>query len=262
MGQRQSTNNVAIEEQINNDTWQSFNHHSKVVVDLMKTDVVNPYKHKYIIKLDSSIPPVAAETTLLLFPNHPEEKKRLLYLHGYSITKFARELNARIQKSSREGITFAVAYNDTYFLFKNVVGNVYLVWPERVNVQTINISENIVHEDPYPILIEKNTANGYLSVYNFKFREFMSLSDTTIHDNIHLNIFCLETDRRDEEKNRRAVIISNSTSDAITKDRLVRQLVSMDDEEPPFSYRDVKILPTTDRVTNYIVRDPEKPDEE
>ena len=271
MGQKNSTTlSSEIEEQINNDSWQGFHSHSKVMVDLTQTEVRNPYKHKYIIKLESTVKTGNTGITLF-FPNHPKEKLRVLRVsttyEGYSVNKLSAEVNRRLKdSSSREGVMLAVAYDDTYFCFKNVVGNIYLLWTERLNVQTVNLPENTIEEEPVPLLVEKNGCNTYLSIYNFKFREFMSLEDTTIHEPIDVNVFCLEMDGR-KDGTRKISVLSNTMSDTITKDKLVRQLISMDNEEPPFSAglgsdSEIKILPSTARITNYYVPEPKRPDEE
>jgi len=221
----------------------------------------NPFQHKYIVKLNSSVPRDCNMT--VLFPNHPVEKKRVLWTLQYSSCKtLSTEINRRLQESSRQDLLVAIACGSHYFCFRGFVGNLYLVWAERVSQQTINQHENDIGEH-MPILIETNGQMRYRSVYLFNGdTRVTAVRDIQWFDPFHDEIFCCETDMRREV---REIVptVSNSYADQVTRDPVVRSIVSLDEDRPPFSSEEDMVLEVdSGRQLDYQLRDnPTEPDE-
>ncbi len=223
----------------------------------------NPFQHKYIVKLKSDVPRDC--NMAVLFPNHPVEKKRVLWTVQYTSCKALNtEINRRLQESSRQDLIMAVACGDTFYCFRGFVGNLYLIWAERVSQQTINKHENDIGEN-IPVLIETNGQMRYRSVFIFLSGETRAtaMRDLQWFDPFLDEIFCCETDVRAD---RRELVptVSNSFADQVTRDPVVRSIVSLDDDRPPFSEEDDGELMDVDssRQLNYeLPMHPAQPDE-
>lgn len=223
----------------------------------------NPFQHKYIVKLNSDIPRDC--NMAVLFPNHPVEKKRILWTVQYTSSKALNtEINRRLQESSRQDLLMAIASGDTFYRFQSFVGNLYLIWAERVSQQTINKHENDIGEH-VPVLIETNGQMRYRSVFIFKGGEMRATAvrDVQWFDPFHDELFCCETDMRAE---RRELVptVSNSFADQVTRDPVVRSIVALDEDRPPFSEGEDDLMMEVDssRQLEYdFPHNPAQPDE-
>ena len=266
MGQSPShpfSNGPEIARLIENDQWQVILQQRQAAeiidIDLNCDTIANPFKHKYIMKLDYAIPPNCIMT--LIFPNHPVEKMRLLWTSG-SLEELSRQINARIKESSRDGVQLVVTSSDKFYRFANIIGTVYLVWAERINQQTLNNQENTIAES-IPVLFELNGQFGYRNIFVFGNDKLTKLQDCEVLYPFQYPIFCCETDRRKEQLYVVSTL-SNSQADQITLDPAVRTQ-RLDQLPLPFSNtttdEELTLVPTTGRFTNYEIKDPEKLDE-
>lgn len=271
MGQNISSpfsNSKEIEDLIINDTWQQILNQNEGhnIVDVYLNsgeNLCNPFQHKYIIKLDSVIPSNCTMT--IIFPNHPLEKKRLLWTTG-SLNTLSHEINRRLQESSRDGLMLIITCGDKFFKFNNIIGTIYLVWAKKINRQTVNKQENGKFED-VPILVEKNGQHGFKNVFIFKGDNDKTTNKTDISLLEPLkvdSIFCCEIDNRKDEIH---VIptLSESTVNQIVNELVVRTIVDLKNEPLPFDDDDGEMLliPLSGKSINYIISgDPSKPDEE
>jgi hypothetical protein len=245
------------------DQWQLIlqQRASNDLIDIdLSCDVMNnPFRHKYIIKIDFAIPANCIMT--VLFPNHPVEKKRVLWTTG-NLQTLSKEINERLRQSSREGLQLAVTSRDKFYRFKNVVGTVYLVWAERINMQTLNNQENTILES-VPMLIELNGQYGSRNIFVFGNTELTRLHDVQLIHPFEYPIFCCEVDNRKEQV-RVVSTLSNVQADLITKDPVVRTL-QLHQEPAPFTTDnedDLVLMPVTAKATNYTIKgDPAKLDE-
>lgn len=261
MGQSESSpfsNSNNINELIENDQWQTADG-VFFDIDLNSDGSENPFKHKYIIKIDSEIPHNCRMA--VLFPNHSNYKKRVLWTSGH-LNHLNTEINSRITESAREGILLYVSCSDKIYRFKNVIGNVYIAWASRLNIQTPLYREENDIKVHVPILIETNGQWENRNVYIFGKDDLVHLKDVQMHEPIETNIYCCEKDPR-KEFIRIVPTLTEDQSDQITKDPVVRTLVCFEKEEKsPFSGEELELLVTTDRTTNYtFARDPGLPDE-
>jgi hypothetical protein len=267
MGQSEShpySNSANVAHLIENDQWQLTIQQRQGQelqdIDLNCSVVSNPFKHKYIIKFDYQIPTNCIMA--LLFPNHPIEKRRVLWTSG-RLEDLQREINERIRQSSRDGLQLVVTSGDKFYRFYNILGTVYLVWAERINQQTLNNQENTIKEG-VPMLIEMNGQHCYRNIYVFGNEQLTKLQDVQTIEPFHYNIFCCETDRRKDSVHL-VPTMSNSQADQITKDPVVRTLVRMDQEPPPFSTtedNELTLVPETGKFVNYEIQNPDELDEE
>jgi hypothetical protein len=221
----------------------------------------NPFQHKYIVKLNSAVPRDC--NMAVLFPNHPVQKKRILWTLQYSSCKtLSTEMNRRLQESSREDLLIAIACGNEYICFRGFVGNLYLVWAERISQQTINQHENDIGEN-VPILIETNGQMRYRSVYIFNTgHRVTAVRDIQWFDPFHDEIFCCETDIR-KEVLEIVPTVANSYADQVTRDPVVRSIVALDEDPAPFSSEDeLKMEVDSSRQLNYEIHgNPVEPDE-
>lgn len=250
MGQSESSpysNSESIKNIILEDQWQSIcngNEASCLIdVDLNSEGSDNPFKHKYIIKIDSEIPVNCIMT--VLFPNHHDPKKRILWTTG-TLNELSKSINARICESARQGLQLAITSKNKIYRFHNILGPIYLVWAERMNVQTQMRCDNVI-KTHVPILIETNGQWSTRNVFIFDNETITKLSDVKLLDPIHTNIYCCETDPR-KETIRKISTISNNEAEQITNDLVVRSLVDLKNERDPFTEEEELLSLDTGRL--------------
>lgn len=269
MGQTESSpyaNSPQLHKALVSGTWPSLVMNSLDVVRMDETADYNPFQHKYIVKLNSQIPPDCNMT--ILFPNHPVESKRLLWVQRYTLNRLSLELNARIRESARDGLTVAVTSGNRVICFRGFIGNLYLVWAERVSQQTISRQENIIGEQ-IPLMIETNGQFRYRNVFIFdteqKKLRLTPVKDISWFEPFRNEIFCCETDSRKDEL-RIVSTVSNSYADQVTKDPVVRSIVTLDEDKPPFyqeEEQELELQVDSGRLLNYEIHgDAKIPDEE
>lgn len=262
MGQSESSpfsNTNNIKRILENDQWQGILNGNEfdglVDIYLNSEELQNPFKHKYIVKINSEIPYNCLMA--ILFPNHPNQKKRILWTTGY-LNSLSKEINQRLSESSRDGLQLAVTAGEKIYRFYNIIGPVYLFWASRINIQTLNREENSILND-IPILIETNGQWSTRSVFIFGNTSATKLTDFQPLEPIQTILYCCESDPRKEN----IQIINTLTelkADELTKDLVVRTLVDMKQEQIPFA-DNLDMIPCTERFTNYNITDPEEPDE-
>jgi hypothetical protein len=244
MGQSESSpysNSDYIKKIIIEDQWQSIVGENVCIdIYLNAEESNNKFKHKYIIQLDSVIPPNCIMS--VLFPNHPNPKKRVLWTTG-NLNDLSKEINHRLAESAREGLQLAITSGNDIYRFHNILGPIYLVWAERINIQTMIRQENII-KHYVPILIETNGQWSTRNIFIFGDDSITKLCDVTTLDPIHYNIYCCETDPR-KETIRQIPTISQDEAKQMTMDLVVRTVINLDQEPPPFS--DVELILDTER---------------
>ncbi len=244
------SNSEVIKQLLETDQWQSLllQKESEYIVDidLSINSTRNPFQHKYIVKFDSEIPPTCNMT--VLFPNHPTEKKRLLWTSGY-LKDLSLAINSRLKESNREGCQLIITSGNKFYRFHGFTGTIYLVWAERINQQTLNKQDNTIAEG-VPILLELNGQWGYRNIFIFGNKEITNLQDVQVLDPFQHSIFCCETDPR-RENVRIVTTMTNSQADEITKDLVVRSLIH---EPEPFA-EELGISPDSSRFGRYEVKD-------
>lgn len=264
MGQIESSpysNSVLLQKALVNGTWQQW---PKEIIQMNNDVYDNPFQHKYIIKINSEIP--ANCNITVLFPNHPVEKKRLLWVQQYTQNGLSMEINRRIRDSARDGIMLAITTGNEILAFKGFTGNIYLFWAERASQQTINRQENLIGKN-IPMLIETNGQMGYRNVYIFdpEQRHYLTpLKDIMWFDPISNDLFCCENDTRKEDI-RIVPTVSNSYADQITTDPVVRTLIALDQEPTPYQSDadEGMLMVDSGRLINYTIHgDAKCPDEE
>lgn len=250
MGQSESSpysNSEYIKKLVVEDQWQSIvsSNESDCLVDIQLNSEFsnNPFKHKYIIKIDSLIPHNCIMS--VLFPNHPNPKKRVLWTTG-NLIDLSKEINQRLSESAREGLQLAVTCQNNIYRFHGILGPVYLLWAERINLQTLIREDNIIREF-VPILTETNGQYSTRNVFIFGNKEVTSLKDVKLLDPIKEIVYCCETDPR-KETIKQIPTLSNVEADQITKDLVVRSLVNLDNERTPFESEEEVLMIDTDRM--------------
>lgn len=263
MGQSLSSpysNSPRIQKALVNGTWHGI---PRQTVSMNDSVYNNPFQHKYIVKLNDQVPSYCNMT--VIFPNHPIEEKRLLWVRQYSQNGLSKEINRRIRDSAREGVVLAITAGDEIISFKGFTGNIYLFWAERASQETINRQENLIGEN-VPILIETNTQMGYRNVYIFEADRYTvtALRDISWFEPINSDLFCCESDARKDEM-RIVATVSNTVADQVTKEPVVRSLSALENDPIPFQSDDESDLLTIDsgRLINYSIHgDASTPDEQ
>lgn len=205
------------------------------IIDFQQENFINPFQHKYIIKLHSEN--ICTQKIYLMFPTHPLQKKRSLCASEFTskCNVLSKEINKRMQEQ-RGDKCMLIAYADKVFQIINIKGPVYFLWAERINLQVLNQQENTIAEF-VPLLIETNGQFIKRNVCLIPEGRLLSTKDVTVHQPIQYSLYCCETDNRKEQVYK-INTISNSVSDMITKDPVARTLVTMDREELPFTTSD------------------------
>ena len=234
------------------------------IINLTQEVFVNPFQHKYIIKLHSYN--IQTQKIYLLFPTHPLQKRRSLLVSEFSTKSnvVSKEINKRLQEQ-RGDKCILIAYGDRIYQIINIKGPIYFLWAERINLQTVNQQENLI-EEFVPILIETNGQFTKRNVFLIPSGELLNNKDVSIIQPIQYSLYCCETDNR-KDAQLKIHTLSNSQADMITKDPVARTLVTMDREEMPFTTSDeeveLKIIPNTERHLNYrLEKDEQEFDEE
>jgi len=189
----------------------------------------NPFKHKYIVKYNTMIPPNCIMA--VIFPLHPDSGKRILWTVG-DLSALSREINDRIKESNRDGgkSQIIITSGDKFYRFTGNSGTLYLIWAERINQITVNNQERLIAED-IPLLVELDRKWKYRSFFVFGNKEVTSLADVQQFEPIQYPIFCCETDPR-EELVRRVHTVSNSQADQATSELVV--VNPLNQVKPPF----------------------------
>jgi hypothetical protein len=234
------------------------------IINLTQENFINPFKHKYIIKLHSEN--IYSQKIFLLFPTHPLQKKRSLCIcdYGSKCNALSIEINKRLQEQIGDKCLL-IAYSDQIYQLINIKGKIYFLWAERINQQTLNQQENTI-EEFIPILIETNGQFVKRNLFLIPHMTLLNLKDVTLIEPIQYSLYCCDTDNR-KESILTIHTLSNSQADMITKDPVARTLITMDKEEMPFTTSDeegdLKIFPAsnTERHVDYKLKTHEREDE-
>lgn len=102
---------------------------------------LNPFRHIYSVMFNDSVPRDCQ--LALLFPQHPQQKKRVLFTTSYSsLLKLGIEINKRVRASNQW--TLYVVCGNRVFHLENISVNAYVVWCARVNQQNVNSHNNTI----------------------------------------------------------------------------------------------------------------------
>lgn len=173
----------------------------------------------------------------VIFPLHPERGKRILWTTG-DLSALSFEINNRIKESGRDKAQIIVTSGNKFYRFHGNIGNIYLVWAERINQMTPDNQERPIAED-IPLLIELDRKWGYRSFFVFGNKEVTPLGDVQHYDPYQYPIFCCENDPREDEV-KRVTTVSNSVADQATSELVVVDALS--GVEAPFQI-DKRIVP-------------------
>lgn len=219
---------------------------NKFVVDI-ELSTVSEKPTQYIVQLGHQLLPHIAEKLTLLFPTHPDEEKRILYCQHYKhYHQLGHEINQRVNNSLNavENVKMAFIYENLIYRCRNIVGTVYLLWSQRLNVETRASQQNTIAEQ-IPCIIE---MSGNMEIRNIVFVH----ETTVVHeygrkriypiDRKQINLiipnqvvlFPCEVDTRKDIKHN-IKTLSKQQADNLTKNPVVRRFVEgIKAEEIPF----------------------------
>jgi hypothetical protein len=253
MGQQESSvysQSKLIKQEILEDQWMSSDQEI-ITIDMGKDSFDNPTKNKYNIKLNSDVP--ANCDMCIMFPNHPLNKKKTLWTQSYlgHLNTFSKELNERIQKSNRDHLEIRISSGDYYYKFTGFVGNLYLWWGEKVNIERINRLQNEVIEN-VPILVETNGQMSLRSLFIFGLNVLVNLEDVVLNEPIMYPLYCCETDFRN---NNQKVIptMTQQLVNQVVDDPVLKHLRELPEDDLPFN--EVEALPT-ERIPTFVGKNP------
>lgn len=256
-----------LEEIIAEDQWRDLliqNQGNQLVDVYLNSEEIysNPYKNTYVVKIKKEL----GCRVQILFPNHPDSKKRVLDSKDYKkIVPWSDEINARLEKSKKgEVVQLAIVYENRMFRFHGQIGTGYLAWAERVNQTTINRQQNIIAEN-VPVYFE---LNGKMDIRNIVIlpRDRSFISSTHGHQKMYpieldtitsifptdTIIFSCEADMR-RETTLKIKTITERKADDLTKDPVVRRLVNgIEGEEMVFDddFEDYHVMSTSSIETD------------
>lgn len=240
MGQQQTSvysQTEYLKQQILDDEWLSSD--DVITIDLAQDTFKNPTKNKYNIKLKSDIPSNC--DMCVLFANN----RKALWTKSYlgHLNTFSTELNSRIGRSQE----IRISSGDKYYKFVGFVGNLYLWWGEKVNIERINHLQNEIMEN-VPLLVETNGEMSVRSVYLFGLNEIVNLEDVILNEPIMYPLYCCETDfRKNNHKTIRTV--TDKLVDQRIEDTVLRRLKELPEDELPFG--EVEQI-ATERIPTFV----------
>jgi hypothetical protein len=191
------SNSKQIQEIVEKDQWKDID---IVVSYQIKVDFapqLNKNNNKYVIKLDSDIPPNCNMT--LLFPNN--NTSPVLWTKSYlgHIGTFCREINDRLDKSNRaqKDPLLIITSNVSLYVFQNILGKIYLLWAKKVNVGSEYDSMRQIYEN-VPVLFETDGKMCIRNIFLFNETEPINLKNVEMIMPIGGDslLFCCETDPR------------------------------------------------------------------
>lgn len=223
----------------NNSCFDIINNNLDEVQKISLDDSVyrNAVNTKYIIKLKSIVQNDIA--LAILFPTHPEEKKRTLWTQNYygRPPYLSKTINERINESlNKDAPQFCLVCNKQYLLFEKIVGKIYLFFAEEINISEYTKKEKVTKKN-VPIIVE---TNGQMSVRNiFIVPESdeknypLNIENVTILLQPGDDYYCCDIDPR-HDKN---PVIETKTETEVNT--IIRQVVQaniklLDDSEIPF----------------------------
>lgn len=220
----------------------------------------NPFRNKYVIKLDSAL---GRDNIVIIFPHYPSNP--YLFTARYSsLEKLSRDINERLDLCKKVDREFGVTNRNHIVWFRNPMGPIYLWWAQRINMETINSQENIIGHN-IPVLVESNGESGYRNVYIFTEDRLLNIQDMSMIEPIKgCSLFCCDLPApRSSGKTIRT--LSEREANQITQDPVVRRLVTLEDERVPYSTTEDELIALdSQRFTQYDLGkgDLRRPDEE
>jgi len=158
---------------------------------------LNTYKnilnHVYTIRIDSCI-----KTSIIVkFPNHPKKELHQIDTKSYwSVASLNKDINNLLREST---LQHSLTINGV--CFKNIYGNVYLVWASIKKENENGIEVENVKESP--LIIITNKYGGYKHFYLFFDKKVKHVAkgethDFILHFPIKTEIFCMESTKKTE----------------------------------------------------------------
>jgi hypothetical protein len=125
-------------------------------VDFITHDRGDMYNFKYTIILTPDMP--RDRSLVLLFPNHPNPKKRVLDVASFrTLTKINISINERfkesLEKTNVGDVRFAFAFGEHFYLCFNVTGTLYLAWAEELTKKSHGGASSNIAEHMVPVII-------------------------------------------------------------------------------------------------------------
>lgn len=244
---------------------KDIGHENLIDVSLNEDAYPNPFKNKYLIKLNTKdVLPGCSMT--LLFPCHPDQRKRKTNLQGYigNLPALSKLINDYVGASSKEpeNPQLVITCASWFVRFYNITGKVYLFWAEIVNIQHHNNELKATHRN-IPVLVETNGQMSVRNVYVFdcekKQENPLTLADVTLIYEPSPGMFCCDADPRNGEEDAMTKTLDKISVDYIVGySRVTSNVSKLKDEEGPFRVFDesnslLLLQPSTDRVTKNIV---------
>jgi hypothetical protein len=240
---------------------KDIGHEKLIDVSLNENAYPNPFKNKYLIKLNAKdVLPECSMT--ILFPCHPDQRKRKTNLAGYigNLPALSKLINDYLGASSKEpGNPQLVITCASWFVrFYNITGKVYLFWAEIVNTQHHNNDLKATHRN-VPVLLETNGQMSVRNVYVFdcekKQENPLTLADVTLIFEPSPGMFCCDGDTRSARGAGPKTLDKISVNYVVGYSMVTSNVSKLKDEECPFETNNEDnflLQPSTDRVTKNI----------
>jgi hypothetical protein len=258
------SNTKRIQEILQKHSW---GREDCVEVNLNEQEYKNPFQHKYIIKLDKNVAPNC--NIAMIFPTNPHPKHVILYLTEYTtsgLNVLWKTINDRIKESvSMDQLHFIVSCGDRLYKFRGFTGTIYILWAERINLQTINIGQENDIAEYAPILVEMNGQMDFRNIFLLSEGKLLNRKDVDIIEPGDFDMWSCDTDPR-QDNIKVVPTISNEMADQITRDRVVRSLIRLEKKDTPFSSTTeddvLALVQSSSRIMGFNIENPGRPDEE
>lgn len=157
---------------------------------------------------------------ILLFPCHPNVKKRTLYTYYYnSVTKLNREINARLRDSLQVSFEYdtsrmVIICGSMIYRLTNLIGTGYIVWASYVNTTNHNHVSNTI-EESVPLFVHMDGYNHFESVLRILPQvepdatvETLNVANTTFYIPFKVFLWTDEADPRDQHQKPKRVSVA------------------------------------------------------
>jgi len=161
---------------------------------------------------------------IVLFPCHPDVRKRTLYTYNYgSVTALNREINARLRDSLQVSFEYetsrmVIICGSVIYKLTNFIGTGYIVWASYVNTTNHNQVPNQILEQ-IPVFVHMDGYNQFESVLRILPEveagttvETLNVANTTFY--IPFKVF-LWTDEADPRQQQRRPSVSVATFEQV-----------------------------------------------
>lgn len=229
------SNSQQIQEIIEKGKWKDIDEIVKYQVSVdFDASVDRNNNKKYVIKLDSDIPHNCNMT--LLFPKN-DVGSSVLWTKSYlgHIMAFSREINERLDKCNRaeKGPPLVVTSNVSFYAFDNILGKIYLLWANRVNISTQYESLRQIYEN-VPVVVETNGKMCIRNIFLFNELQPINVKNVEIIMPINTFLFCCESDPRQQQQDEdlvNIVMLNEKDTEEFTEECVDESLRTITEDE-------------------------------